>query len=95
LDEIVVRVVRDDACGDLAKNTLARQHDVPGSTVQTTGTRVMQMTLNDKVASSSERRLERVPHISQAEERTDLAINLFVGSVNGRRMRGGAARLHL
>lgn len=95
MDEIVVRVVRDDTRVDLAKNTLARQHDVPSSTVQTTGTGVMQMTLNDKVASSSERRMERVPRISQAEERADLAMKLFVGSVIVRRMRGEAARLHL
>lgn len=87
--------MRDDARVDLAENTLARQHDVPDSTVQTTDTRVMQMTLNDKIASSSERRMERVPRISQAEERADLVMNFFVGSVNVRRMRGGAACLHL
>ncbi|MEC5289361.1 MULTISPECIES: peptidoglycan-binding protein [unclassified Aurantimonas] len=54
-----------------------------------TGTRIKRMTLHKKVAPSAERVLQAVAEIYSARERADLGINLFAGSLNVRRMRGG------
>lgn len=56
-----------------------------------TSTRVSRMTLHKKVAPSAERVLQAVAGIYSAKERQDLGINLFAGSLNVRRMRGGRA----
>lgn len=56
-----------------------------------TGTRVKRMTLHEKVAPSAERVLQAVATIYSAKERADLGIDLFAGSLNLRRMRGGSS----
>ena len=56
-----------------------------------TGTRVKRMTLHKKVAPSAERVLQAVSGIYSPKERHDLGIDLFAGSLNVRRMRGGSA----
>lgn len=54
-------------------------------------TRARKMTLHRKVAPSAERVLQRVAQIYSAKERADLGLNLFAGSLNVRRMRGGSS----
>lgn len=55
------------------------------------GTRVRKMTLHQRVAPSAERVLQRVAGIFSAADRASLGINLFGGSLNVRRMRGGSS----
>lgn len=55
-----------------------------------TSTPVRRMTLHRKVAPSAERVLQAVAGIYSARERAELGINLFAGSLNVRRMRGGS-----
>ena len=54
-----------------------------------TGRRVSRMTLHEKVAPSAERALNRIAVTYSAAERNALGLNLFGGSLNVRRMRGG------
>ncbi|MBO0905455.1 M15 family metallopeptidase [Jiella sonneratiae] len=54
-------------------------------------TRVARMTLHEKVAASAERVLQRVAEIYSAEERHALGLDLYGGSLNVRRMRGGTS----
>lgn len=54
-------------------------------------TRARKMTLHRKVAPSALRVLQRVAQIYSAKERAGLGIDLFAGSLNVRRMRGGSA----
>ena len=49
------------------------------------------MTLNAKCADSARRVLEQVAQVYNERERADLGLNLFGGSLNVRRMRGGTA----
>lgn len=53
------------------------------------GTRIARMTLHQRVAPSALRVLQRVAGIYSARERAALGLNLFGGSLNVRRMRGG------
>ena len=55
-----------------------------------TGRRITRMTLHEKVAPSAERALNRIADIYSDAERRDLGLNLFGGSLNVRRMRGGS-----
>lgn len=55
-----------------------------------TGTRIKKMTLHKKVAPSALRVLQRVAEIYNQSERKDLGIDLFAGSLNVRKMRGGS-----
>ncbi|ORE85306.1 M15 family metallopeptidase [Aurantimonas sp. 22II-16-19i] len=55
------------------------------------GHRCRTVTLHEKVAPSAERVLQRVAQLYSAQERADLGINLFAGSLNVRRMRGGSS----
>lgn len=55
------------------------------------GTRARRMSLHEKVAPSALRVLERVAQLYSAKERAELGLNLFGGSLNVRRMRGGSA----
>jgi len=52
--------------------------------------RITCMTLHSKVAASAERVLNRLASIYSARERISLGLNLFGGSLNVRRMRGGS-----
>lgn len=52
-------------------------------------TRLRKMTLHRKVAASAERVLQRVTALYSATERKTLGIDLFGGSLNVRKMRGG------
>ena len=54
-----------------------------------TGRRITRMTLHEKVAPSAERALNRIADIYSDAERSTLGLNLFGGSLNVRRMRGG------
>ena len=54
------------------------------------GTRLKRMTLHRLVAPSALRVLQRVSQIYNANQRADLGINQFGGSLNVRRMRGGS-----
>lgn len=49
------------------------------------------MTLNKKCAASALRVLQRVAEIYTEKERADLGLNLFGGSLNVRKMRGGSS----
>lgn len=53
--------------------------------------RVRRMTLHTKVAASAERVLQAVAGIYSAAERKAIGVDLFGGSLNVRRMRGGTA----
>ena len=53
--------------------------------------RARKMTLHTKVAASAERVLQAVAGIYSAAERRDIGIDLFGGSLNVRKMRGGSA----
>lgn len=55
------------------------------------GTRVRKMTLHSKVAGSAARVFERIAATYSAKERKDIGIDLFGGSLNVRKMRGGSA----
>lgn len=55
------------------------------------GTRVRAMTLHSKVADSAERAFARIAATYSEKERAELGIDLFGGSLNVRRMRGGSA----
>ncbi|RFC65028.1 hypothetical protein DYI37_03955 [Fulvimarina endophytica] len=55
------------------------------------GVRARRMSLHEKVAPSALRVLERVAQLYSAKERAELGLNLFAGSLNVRRMRGGSA----
>lgn len=55
------------------------------------GTRIRKMTLHQKVAPSAERVLQRVAAIYSADERKALGLDLFGGSLNVRKMRGGSS----
>lgn len=55
------------------------------------GARVRKMTLHKRVAPSAEKVLQRVAGIYSAPERANLGINIFGGSLNVRRMRGGSS----
>jgi hypothetical protein len=54
-------------------------------------TRVRKMTLHTKVADSAKRVLEAVAGIYSPQERAGLGLDVFGGSLNVRRMRGGSA----
>ncbi|TFF18705.1 hypothetical protein E3C22_20985 [Jiella endophytica] len=54
-------------------------------------TRVKTMTLHEKVAASATRVLQRAAQTYSAADRAALGIDLFGGSLNVRRMRGGSA----
>ena len=54
-------------------------------------TRIRSITLHEKVAPSAERVLQAVAALYSASEREALGLNLFGGSLNVRRMRGGSA----
>ncbi|WAJ26833.1 peptidoglycan-binding protein [Antarcticirhabdus aurantiaca] len=54
-------------------------------------TRVRAMTLHSKVADSAERAFARIAATYSEKERAELGIDLFGGSLNVRRMRGGSA----
>lgn len=56
-----------------------------------TGTRARKMTLHKKVAPSAERVLQRVSQIYNQKERKELGLDLFAGSLNVRKMRGGSS----
>lgn len=51
--------------------------------------RVRKITLHQKAAASAQRVLEKVANTYSAKERADLGLNLFGGSLNVRKMRGG------
>ena len=53
--------------------------------------RITRMTLHEKVAESAERAFEAIASAYTAKEITDLGLDLFGGSLNVRRMRGGSA----
>lgn len=53
------------------------------------GSRVRKMTVHQKVAASVSHCLERVSEVYTADERKALGLDLFGGSLNVRRMRGG------
>ncbi|QRM55163.1 peptidoglycan-binding protein [Sinorhizobium sp. BG8] len=55
------------------------------------GTRVRKMTLHEKVAISAGIALNKIAGIYSAAERKSLGIDLFGGSLNVRRMRGGSS----
>lgn len=69
------------------------QIDIPYDMVLAwdTGTRIRKMTLHAKVAASAERVLAKVAATYSAGERQSLGLNLFGGSLNVRKMRGGSA----
>ncbi|OLP56837.1 hypothetical protein BJF92_12255 [Rhizobium rhizosphaerae] len=52
---------------------------------------VRKMTLHEKVAPSALIALQRIAEVYSAKERADLGIDIFGGSLNVRRMRGGKA----
>lgn len=54
-------------------------------------TPLRRMTVHRKVAASATRVLNRIAGVYSAKERAALGINLFGGSLNVRRMRGGSA----
>ncbi|ORE97581.1 peptidoglycan-binding protein [Aurantimonas sp. 22II-16-19i] len=54
-------------------------------------TRIRSITLHEKVAPSAKRVLQTVAALYSASEREALGLNLFGGSLNVRRMRGGSA----
>lgn len=53
-------------------------------------TRVTRISVHEKVAASAQHCFERIPQIYTATERHDLGLDLFGGSLNVRRMRGGS-----
>ncbi len=53
--------------------------------------KVKKMTLHERVAPSALRVFQRVAGIYSAAERSDLGLNIFGGSLNVRRMRGGTS----
>lgn len=53
--------------------------------------RVRKMTLHTKVAASAERVLQAVAGLYSAQERKTIGLDLFGGSLNVRKMRGGSA----
>lgn len=53
--------------------------------------RVRKMTLHTKVAASASRILTRVAGIYSLQEREALGLNIFGGSLNVRKMRGGSS----
>lgn len=53
------------------------------------GTHIRKMTLHARVAASALKVLQQVGQIYNEQERADLGINLFGGSLNVRKMRGG------
>ncbi|MCQ0988139.1 peptidoglycan-binding protein [Jiella marina] len=53
-------------------------------------TRIRRMTLHEKIAGSAERVLRLVAETYSASERAALGLDLFGGSLNVRRMRGGS-----
>ncbi|CAN7632429.1 hypothetical protein [Pararhizobium sp. LjRoot238] len=53
------------------------------------------MTLHSRVASAAQQVLERVAGLYSAAERKALGIDLFGGSLNVRKMRGGQHRRFL
>lgn len=55
------------------------------------GTRVRKMTLHKLVADSARRAFDSIAIVYSAAERRDLGIDLFGGSLNVRKMRGGNA----
>lgn len=55
------------------------------------GVRIRHITLHEKVAASARRVLEDVSSIYTAPDRAALGIDLFGGSLNVRKMRGGSA----
>jgi peptidoglycan hydrolase-like protein with peptidoglycan-binding domain len=55
------------------------------------GTRIRKMTLHQKVAPSAQKVLQRVSGLYSAAERKALGLDLFGGSLNVRKMRGGSA----
>ncbi len=55
------------------------------------GTRVRKITLHEMVAESASRALEKIVRAYSEAERNSLGINLFGGSLNVRRMRGGSS----
>ena len=54
-------------------------------------TRIRSITLHERVAPSAERVLQTIAALYSASEREALGLNLFGGSLNVRRMRGGSA----
>lgn len=56
-----------------------------------TNARTRKMTLHKKVAPSAERVLQRVSQIYNQKERKELGLDLFAGSLNVRKMRGGSS----
>lgn len=54
-------------------------------------TRVSKISVHEKVAASASRVFHRIAEIYTAGERHDLGLDLFGGSLNVRRMRGGSA----
>lgn len=55
-----------------------------------TGVKIKTITMHEKVAASAESCLQRISQIYSSRERGDLGINLFGGSLNVRKMRGGS-----
>lgn len=53
--------------------------------------RITRMTLHEKVAESAERAFQAIADAYTAKEITDLGLDLFGGSLNVRRMRGGSS----
>lgn len=54
-------------------------------------TRIRKMTLHQKVAKSAEKVLQRVALVYSTVERAKIGLDLFGGSLNVRRMRGGSS----
>ena len=52
---------------------------------------ITKMTLHSKVAASAERALTRIAHEYNSADRADIGLDIFGGSLNVRRMRGGTA----
>lgn len=55
------------------------------------GQRVRRMTIHQKVAASASRVFERISELYSSKERHDLGMDMFGGSLNVRRMRGGTS----
>lgn len=56
-----------------------------------TGVEINSMTLHEKVADSASRCFERIADAYSAKKRAEIGIDLFGGSLNVRKMRGGSA----
>ena len=52
---------------------------------------IKKMTLHSKVAASASKALQEICRVYNEKERADLGINLFGGSLNVRKMRGGSS----